>query len=198
MGLEAKAILMANRKRLAGKLHLDSRSLQFRSRQVKHDILLRDVTSATAKGLELHVSINHSNYVFEVPERPERWVDKILNPPSLAKKLGIKPGQNCWLSPGFSRSFAATIRDAGGKIKRSGESCDLAFYFIDDRAGLQPLVHTCQRLPDALSIWVVYPKGSADITQSDVMETMKRINFGPSKTASIDDATSSMRYRKKT
>lgn len=197
MGFESEVVAIKARKRFEGKLHVDSRILEFRSRELKCEFPLDGKTHASFSGQLIKVARGKEKINFEVPGQADRWVDKILNPPDRAKKLGLKEGLVCWLSKGLGRSLAAEVRESGGKVTRDVARCDLAFFWIDDRGKLPELLGLCGDLPAESSIWAVYPKGAKTITQSDVMNAMKKLGFGPSKTAAFDEDISSMRYRRK-
>ncbi len=197
MGLEIKTVAVKGAKKFSGKLHLDSRELKFSSPEFKWSIPLGDGIKAIAKKTKLIVSKGRDKVTFEIGERPERWVDKILNPPSRLDKLGVKPGMKCWLSKGFESEFKTELKSQEAKITRQIDNCDLAFFSIDDRKNFGSLLECCDAMPGATNIWVVYPKGSNAITQGEVMGTLKKAGFGPSKTASFDEQLSSMRYKRK-
>ena len=197
MGLEAKTIAIQNRNRYSGRLHVDSKTLEFRGAELKWAVELGPKVKATYADSLLKVTEGRKTIRFEIEKGGERWVDKILNPPNRMDKLGIKPGTTCWISKGFDRSLLSEIKERGGKSTRTIGKCDLAFFFIEATEALGELLTVCQTLPTDTNIWVVYPKGAKSITQSDVMSALKKIDFGPSKTASFAEGISSMRYRRK-
>ncbi|MEM7453344.1 MAG: hypothetical protein AAF456_03205 [Planctomycetota bacterium] len=197
MGLETLTTAHKGRSKYEGKLHLDSKTLKFSGKDFKWSASLGPDLKVSSRGTRLSVSSGTEKIVFEIGDKVDRWVDKILNPPSLLDKLAVKPGMRCWLSKGFRREFAAEIRARGASITRQLDRCDLAFCFVADRQRLDELVDVCFELAAGINVWAVYPKGASTITQGDVMKTMKQIGFGPSKTAAFDDHLSSMRYAKK-
>ena len=195
MGLEEKVTAKKGRKTFDGKLHVDSRQLEFRSKEFKWNVSLDGKPDAEAsKGL-LVVQNGSEKVSFKVSE-PQKWVSKILNPPSLTKKLGVKSEQCCFISKGFDRAFKTEIRAAGAKIVRSIERAELLFLRIDSVEQLSSFDEVASELESGVNIWVIWPKGSKNIGQSDVMRRAKSLGLGPSKTASINDDHSSMRFAK--
>lgn len=197
MGLECETIAKNGKLAVAGKLHLDSKQLSFRSSELKFTIELGPNVSATAKGSSLLVSSGSEQYTFQVGKPVDRWVRKILNPPTRVEKLGIKDGSSVWVSKGFDRQFRTEIKNANAKTTRQLATCDLALVFIASRVELGLLIEPLDKLPDRVNIWVVWPKGSDAISQSDVMNLVRASGFGPSKTAAFDDQKSSMRFARK-
>ena len=197
MGLEITTVAVKGAKKFKGKLHLDSKELKFSSKEFKWSMPLGDGINAVAEKTKLIVSKGRDKVTFEIGEKPERWVNKILNPPSRLDKLGVKASMKCWLSTGFNPEFKTELKGREAKVTRQIDKCDLAFFLVDDRKNLGSLLECCDALPDAVNIWVVYPKGSDAITQGDVMETLKKAGFGPSKTAAFNERLSSMRYKRR-
>lgn len=197
MGLETKTFCKTANKQATGNLHLDSKELSFRSKEIKWSVLLGPKTKAKADGDLLVVSNGRKKASFKIEKNIDRWVDKILNPPSRSQKLGIKEGSAIFLSTGFPKSFVDELKQAGGRRVNKIENCNLAIAKIKDRQALKVFESLSDELPKGVNIWLVWPKGSAAITQGDVMSAAKSLGFGPSKTAAFDDSHSSMRFAAK-
>lgn len=197
MGLEATTVARKGRKRFEGKLHLDSKSLTFRSPDLRWAAELGESISAESKNDLLIVKQGDEKVTFEIGEKAPKWVEKILNPPTRVTKLGIKPEHRFWLSKGFPRSFAEELKSTGAKATRQMEKCDIAFWRVTEREALIEFAALASRLPEKVNIWIVWPKGSKAIGQTDVMKKTRSLGFGPSKTAAFDDDHSSMRFAKK-
>lgn len=196
MGLEEKVTAKKGRKTFDGKLHVDSRQLEFRSKEFKWIVELdKKPTAKVSKG-SIVVKSGRENVTFDVSS-PEKWVKKILNPPNLMTKLGVKQGQRCFVSSGFDKVFKDDIRSMGAKIVRDFAKADLLFLRADSGNQLSRYGDLLGQLDSGINVWVVWPKGSREIGQSDVMGKAKSLGFGPSKTASFDDSTSSMRFAKR-
>lgn len=196
MGLEANTIARQGSKRYEGKLHLDSKTLTFKGPEFRLSIELSSVSANAKQGL-LQIDTGREKVSFEIGEKASHWVEKILNPPTRVKKLGVKPGQKFWLSKGFSKAFSDELESAGAKRTRQIENCELAFWLVTDREQLPELAGLTDQLPAGVNLWIVWTKGSKKIGQTDVMQQAKSTGFGPSKTAAFDDLHSSMRFAQK-
>lgn len=197
MGLEIKTTALQGSIEAQGKLHLDSKQLQFSGKSFKWSVDLGPRVRAKSVGNQLIVSEGRSEIRFEIRKGVDRWVDKILHPPSRITKLGVKPDAKCWLSKGFDRAFRDELKSSGATTTRKIEHCMLAFLKVTDRKDLSQVVEHFECLPGDVNIWVVWPKGSEAIGQGDVMAIAKQRGFGPSKTAAFDEQHSSMRFAKR-
>lgn len=197
MGLEAIVVGRHNKRSYEGKLYLDSKSLTFRCKDLKWSVDLGPGVSVKVDDGDLLVRNGRDRMIFEIGTKVERWADKILNPPNRMKKLGIKPDQKCWLSRGFARSFRDELKNHGGKVTRQLATCDLAIWRVGDRDALEELNGIVEGMAVGINIWIVWPRGSQEIGQNDVMRKARSLGMGPSKTAAFDEGHSSMRFAKK-
>ena len=196
MGLEARSTAYKGKAKFEGKLYLDSEFLQFKSKELPWKLRLgKDVSAREFRG-KLRVSAGDETLSFDVGEDTDRWIRKILNPPTLMTKLGIKENHRCWMSRGFSKEFRDELRAASAGITRSLLDSDLAFHFLPNRSELDQLANTLADLPEGINVWVVWPKSSPKVSQGEVMECASKFGYGPSKTAAFSNECSSMRFAK--
>ena len=93
MGLEQKnCVAIIKNAESTGSLHVDSNELSFRSADLKWSIKVGKGTSARAEDGDLVVRRGSKSATFQVGSKAEKWVDKVLHPPSRGKKLGLKSG----------------------------------------------------------------------------------------------------------
>lgn len=194
MGLEIETRARKGRKQFDGKLYLDSKQLTFKGPEFRWQVDLGPTLSAQANKDRLMIESEGEKVSFEIGKSVSRWVDKILNPPSRMKKLGVQEGHKFWLSKGFSRPFATELKEAGAIRKRNIEDCEIAFWMVVHRQQLSELESLASQLSSGVNIWIVWTKGSEAIGQNDVMSAARAQGFGPSKTAAFDEQHSSMRF----
>ena len=197
MGLEARTTARQGRRTFEGRLHLDSNHLEFKGDGLRLKLPLKGDISAHAQSGDLIVEHDGRSTRFPVGNKADKWVEKILHPPSRVKKLGIKSNQRCWISLGFSREFLNEIKNEGAIRSRKLGTCDLAFLLVNDREQLADLGNIADQLSPGVNLWIVWPKGSEAISQGDVIGEAKTHGMGPGKTAAFDAALSSMRFSKK-
>lgn len=197
MGLEAKVKATHKTVESMGKLHVDSTALVFSSKELKWSVSLSSAISATAADGILTVKNGRDKIVFEVGETADRWIEKILNPPSRMKKLGVKAGMRYWIEGGFDRDFIRELEELEAISVRSADQCDIAFWYVDSKNKLNKLETIQSKLKQKVNLWIMWPKGVTSITQTDVMTAANECGMGPSKTAAFDTAVSSMRFAKR-
>ncbi|MEZ6093070.1 MAG: hypothetical protein R3C03_02360 [Pirellulaceae bacterium] len=197
MGLERKTKARVGRKVYEGKLHLDSKLLTFHSKDIRIEFELTSNLDAIIADEWLKVSLDGCSASFLLGDQCEKWLSKIKNPPDLIQKLGLKPRQTIWFSKGFDGQIKKQARDLGAKVVKAIVECDLAFLEIKRVDDLDLLIDVLDDIAAEINVWVIWPKGQKQFGQSQVMTICRERGFGPSKTASIDENRSSMRFAKR-
>ena len=114
----------------------------------------------------------------------------------LLDKLGLKPGARVSLiglrEPWFEVEVTARTDDL--HRDRAARGSDLIFVYVERREDLDralaPLEASLQRNG---AIWVIRPKGTPNIKETDVIEAGKRAGLIDNKIASFADDLSAMR-----
>lgn len=123
----------------------------------------------------------------------EKWLERILNPPSLAKKLGLFRGIPVHIV-GASAEIAACLADAGADTVKLAEA-KLAFIAVLTYQDLEPLDGLVRNLPEAAHIWVLRAKGAhAMVKESEIMAFLRSRRLAPSKTAAWSELYSADRF----
>jgi hypothetical protein len=111
--------------------------------------------------------------------RAEKWAHKILNPPSLLDKLGVKPGLRVRIVG--ASSIAEQVADSGAIVV--AKNPDMILFQTDRKSGLARLAGFSIH-PDG-AIWIVYPKGVREITENDVIAAIRAAGLKDVKVASF-------------
>lgn len=193
MGQEAKCKAKFGNQSSEGQALLESDHVLFRG-SFRRKILFRDLKSATASSGALTLVTSDGTTVLELGPQADRWVQKILNPPSRLQKLGVKPGMTVALIGNFDESFAAELESAEA-VRSSGKApCDMVFLACPKRNGLQRLETAIPRLKTAAGLWVVYPKGIQDITEMEVLTAGRAAGLKDTKVASFSTTHTALRF----
>lgn len=110
-------------------------------------------------------------------------------------KLGVKPESRVCVLQLDDPGFVALLRTRTGEVfvgSRRRDS-DLIFVFVPDRAGLRVVGPLQEYLKPNGAIWVIRPKGTPDIKETDVIDAGKRAGLVDNKIASFSDTLSAMR-----
>jgi hypothetical protein len=97
--------------------------------------------------------------------------EEFVSTRSRIEKLGVKPGADVLvLGIEGDRPFMKELRDAGAVVRTAGtQPADMIFAVFRHRDDLRRLPLLVPRLhPDAV-LWTLRPKGSKDLTESEMM-----------------------------
>ena len=171
MGAEAKCRLTVGRKKADGTALLETDELIFRGGDLRLSIPYTSISAVDASNGILRLTSSAGVVSFELGDAAVRWADKIRNPPRRIDKLGIKTGQRVLLVGLRDTTFREEIETCGATVLSRGTSqADVIFVAANDRGDLDRLVTLQKFLTRAGAIWVIRPKGSAVISEGDVMK----------------------------
>ncbi len=111
--------------------------------------------------------------------RAEKWAQKILHPPTLFDKLGVKPGLRVRVIG--APDFAEELARCGAIIV--AKSPDMIFFQAARKANLARL--SGLSIPPDGAIWIIYPKGVREITGNDVIAAIRSAGLKDVKVASF-------------
>ncbi len=180
-----------------GTLYLDSNHLTFRNKEVRWETKIGKGTSAKVESGNLTVRRGSKTATFMIGSAAEKWATKIVNPPSRATKLGLKPDQRFLLKGEFSKQFEKELSDHGLTCGRGPKSCEIAFVILDSANELKLFQKLARDCTVGVHIWALWPKGIKNFGQSDVMGVARELGMGPGKKIAFDEKYSAMRFTKK-
>jgi len=198
MGLEASCQLRIDHATHSGRAHVDSIRFTFRG-DTRLDIPLSTVrTAQIARDGSLAITHAGGQFTlrFDSAADAPKWADKILHPPSLCDKLGVKPGQQVAVlgidDVDFLREITARLgRTPATKIT---PPLDLLFYAADSITALARLGTLKKHLQPAGAIWVVSRKGrAATLKDTDVMQAARAAGLVDNKTCSFSATHTALR-----
>ena len=178
-------------------LHLDSKTLTLRD-ELKLSIPLKDIRQAIPKDGQLTVAWNDEKIVLHVGPQSERLAKKILNPPSLLEKLGIKPNSAVSVLGLDDKPFLKDLRQRAGSVTdgKAKPQSDIIIVRVDGRKNLERLKALRGSLKSNGAIWVLWKKGLKgpnDVKESDVMAAAKTHGLVDVKVASFSDELSALK-----
>jgi len=192
MGYEAPCTLRIGAEVARGKAVLEQHDLIFRG-PTRLAIPLKTIASAVANDGSLTIRFGKTTAVFDIGTVASRWADRITNPPSRLDKLGVRADMTVMIVGEKHDDLRQEIKARGARVVRTVPSggTDLVFYGTSRRETL----HRLRELKDSLkangALWVIRPKGSPAIHESDVMAEGKKaglvdvkvVSFSPTHTA---------------
>jgi hypothetical protein len=174
MGYEARCTLRVGNEVSLGTAILEHQDLIFRG-PTRLAIPLETISSAVAGDGALTVRFGRTTAVFDLGPVASRWADRISNPPSRLDKLGVKPGLTAMVIGERHADLVRELKTRGARIVRTApaDGSDLVFYGASRRDMLDRLADVKRSLKPNGALWVIRPKGSAAITESEVMAAGK-------------------------
>ncbi len=168
MGREAKIEYADGRERVQVRAHLDSAELQITGGK-KLTVPLAKVKTATVEGGLLKIAAGATKFSLALgPREAEAWAKKILNPPSLADKLGFKPDKTVALigaTPAEIADAAKTAKQSttAAKLPAGGKpiAADIAALMLTPGKEEQLVTAAAKILAPNAALWLVYEKGRA-------------------------------------
>jgi len=205
MGAEAKCVVTVGRKKAEGKALLETDRLIFRGRlrqgsgaqggDTRLSIPYKDMTSVDAKDGVLRIKHAGGAASFDIGAAALKWAEKIRNPPSRADKLGIKAGQRVLIAGVKDAALRSEVKSRGAQVvSRFAAGLDVVFYAADERAALDSLPALRTKLNANGAIWVIRPKGSPAISESDVMKAGRAAGLVDVKVVRFSDTHTAEKY----
>ena len=116
-----------------------------------------------------------------------------MNPPSRLDKLGVKTGMAVLAAGAVHEDLLQEVASRGARVLKRAQAgvTDILFYGADRREALERLPQLKRALKQNGALWIIRPKGSQAITESEVMAAGKKaglvdvkvVSFSPTHTA---------------
>ena len=195
MGYQVACTLRLGDETSRGTAILEQHDLIFRG-PARLAIPLTSIESAVARDGALTVRYGRKTAVFEVGPAAARWADRITNPPSRIDKLGVKPGMITIMAGERHADLVDEMKSRGAKVSRRTPAggADVIFYGASARAMLDRLRELKSVLKPNGALWVIRPKGSASITESEVMAAGKKAGLVDVKVASFSETHTAEKF----
>jgi hypothetical protein len=192
MGYDAVCTLHFDGRTTRGKAFLEQHHLIFRG-PIRLAIPLTDITSAVAEDGSLTVRFGRRTATFDLGTIAGKWGSRITNPPSRLDKLGVKAGMAVLTAGAVHQDLLEEVASRGGSLLRRAQAgvSDIVFYGADRREALERLPQLKRALKQNGALWIIRPKGSQAISESEVMAAGKKaglvdvkvVSFSPTHTA---------------
>ncbi len=191
MGLDVQCKARYQGHESAGRAQLESDYLLFRG-DFRVKVSFAEMTSVMVTGGELRITTAAGVTCLVLGKAAEKWAEKILHPPTLIEKLGVKPGQRISLVGFTDAEFSSELSGQGCHVTVGpSNDSDLVFFRADGAPDLQRMPDLIKSLASKGALWIVYPKGVRAITEAQVLAAaraaglvdVKVVRFSPTHTA---------------
>lgn len=195
MGRELPCAVRLGGKTAHGKALLETSDIIFRG-DLRLKIPLASLQSISARDGELHVRWPEGKAVFELGEHAEKWAHKILHPKTTEEKLGIKPGLVISAIGEFEPSFIARLKQTAKTFSdaKPATNSDVIFFAADRAADVARTMKHAASLSPAGALWIVYPKGRQELTESQVLASGRQAGLVDVKVVSFSSTHTALKF----
>ena len=195
MGYEAPCTLRLGGEVAEGKAVLEQHDLIFRG-PTRVAIPLKSIASAVANEGSLVVRFGKTTAIFDIGTVADRWASRITNPPSRLDKLGVKEAMTVLIAGDRHTDLVREIQSRGARAVKvaPGDGVDLLFYGASHRDRLAELPEFKRSLKPNGALWVIRPKGSKTITESEVMAAGKKAGLVDVKVVSFSETHTAEKF----
>jgi hypothetical protein len=189
--LECKARLKRGASML-GKAYLETDFVLFRGPK-RFKIGFGELTGVKASAGVLRLEFAGGPAELGLGDAAEKWARKILNPPSLMEKLGVKAGLTVRLIGRFEPGMEGDIAARQAVVVVKGK-CDVLFWAAEKSAELDRIGKLKANLKPGGALWVVYRKGVDEIKEIQVIEAGRSAGMKDVKVARFSGTHTALKF----
>lgn len=195
MGLETRCQGRHGAESGEGRLQHEGDKILFRG-AFRLDIPVKELKQVTASNGDLLLVWGKQTASFALgAAAAPKWAHKILNPPSLLDKLGIKPEQQVAIKGKFDEAF---LQDLSSRVKpsavRAGKEYNAVLMLAATPVDLEAVTSLSETLKPAGALWIIYPKGGKGIKESEVRQAALNAKLVDNKTCAFSSELTALRW----
>jgi hypothetical protein len=195
VGQEVKTTLRFDGRILEGVALLEGDSIIFRG-GASLTVKFSEIFKIEANAGWLDLQTGRGLLLFELGPKAEIWAEKIKNPKALVEKLGVDATKKVAVVGKLDADLRADLDASGATIAKSarGKDFDVVFVAASSKKDLEKLPGIREMIKDDGGIWIVYPKGSADLTEREVLTAGRTLQLTDNKVAKVNEVLTSVRF----
>lgn len=194
MGQEVKTTLRFDGRILEGVALLETDSIIFRG-GVSLTVKFSEIFKIEANAGWLDLQTGRGLLLFELGPKAEVWAEKIKNPKALVEKLGVDATKKVCVVGKLDADLRGDLDASGAKVAKTarGKDFDVIFVAASSKKDLEKLPGLREMIKDDGGIWIVYPKGNADLTEREVLTAGRTLQLTDNKQVKINEVLTSVR-----
>lgn len=195
MGREATCGITVNARRFKGRAQLEGDALVIRG-EVRLTVPLSSVKTARAADGVLHVRHAAGTVALELGDAARTWAEKVLHPPTLVDKLGIRPTHHVSIVNLDEPALVNRLDGRAASITsgRLRPASDVIIFGVSTERDLARLEWLRRGLVPDGAIWVVRPKGKDGVSEQAVMAAGKAAGLVDVKVARFSDTHTAEKF----
>ncbi len=174
---------------------LETRSIIFRGDDYRLEIPFTDIVEIQAISGVLKIDCNQGVVDLMLGKHADSWLEKILHPPTLMKKLGVAEDSSV-LVLGIEEQVISEIRSVARTVSENIHNgpYDCIFFEANEVEDLQRLSELKKVIVPNGSVWVVSKKGKhATLIDVEVMKAAKESGLVDIKVVSFSDTHTALK-----
>ena len=206
MAMESACTLRVGRDRFEGKVRLDGDYIDFAG-QTKFRFRLAEIRRPRRESDAIRFDFHGTDVAIRMDEKTSaRWIESIMNPESLADKLGVKDGQAVRVMNLDDIELMGSLREKSVKMVSAPPArCDMVMLGVERAAELRQIGDLSETLRPGGAIWVVLPKSVRTVTKANVvtaareagLNNVKAIDYSETQAAYKITRPNGMRRKRK-
>jgi len=191
MGAEARCQLRVGDTVHEGKALLETDELLFRGdkrgdeRGLRLAIPLASIRGVSGTNGALRIRFDGGDATFMLGAQAEKWAEKIRSPKSLIDKLDVKPEHTVSVVALDDAEFIESLRARAARVAvgRFAPRSSVIFLGAENAAALSRLEKAAAAMARDGAIWVVHPKGTTGLRDTEIFADAKRLGLTYTKVA---------------
>jgi hypothetical protein len=170
--------------------------LQIRAGELKLDVPFKTMKKVLARDGVLSMVHAGKTLALALGKPADKWVDKILHPPTRLAKIGVRPEWRAAIIGPVENDFVDELRAAVStlSIGRALPQADAIFVGVSHPADFERVSAAKSSIKPAGAVWLIRPKGSAEVTESAVMAAGKAAGLVDVKVVGFSATHSAMKF----
>lgn len=138
----------------------------------------------------MRVSFPEGVAEFDLGPQAERWAQRILRPPGLLDKLGVKPEAKVSVLGIAEQAFRRQLRERARDVSfgRARPGSDPVFVGMSKKDDLRKLKALRALIKAQGAVWVVWPKGRSAFREGDIRAAGPRAGLVDVKVVSLSES----------
>lgn len=196
MGREAKVAYRSGKDRAEVRAHLDSQALELTGGK-KLKIALADVRKAVVDGDALKVETKTEKFELALgAKEAAAWAKKMLNPPTLADKLGLKADTKVLIVGERIKEIdeaAAAAEHATALTGAKAKAANVILLTLAPATAEKQIAAAAKLLPKGTALWLVYSKGTKP-NGDDIIGLARKAGLKDTKVARVSVTHAALRF----
>jgi len=170
MAMESACKLSVSRDRYEGRVRMEGGYIDFAG-TTKFRFRLAEIRNPRQEGTSICFDFHGNAVEIVLSERASgRWIEYILNPQSLADKLGVRDGQTVRILNLDDPELTASLSAKSARlVNGTSQRCDLVMLGVERASELRQIGDLGETLAPGGSIWVVLTKALRTVTKANVI-----------------------------